>query len=423
MKGAVFIMKITLKRITALITAVIVISCLTVNVFADVTQSARAVSGNVVTEYFSSDLTEEIESVASIPMSSPPEINAKSVILMEQSTGKVLYEKNSDEALPPASITKIMTMVLICEALDSGALKMTDVVTASEHAASMGGSQIWLEPKETMNVKDLIKAVAIGSANDASVALAEHIAGSEEGFVTMMNEKAKQLGMKNTVFKNACGLDADGHLSTARDVAIMSRELLKHNVIREFTNIWMDSLRGGETQLVNTNKLVRFYLGATGLKTGTTDKAGSCLSASAKRDNMELIAVVMGAVDSKERFAGAKKLLDYGFANWKITTPTVDKSSLSSLPVTMGQKDELKLYFDEINPELIRNGEKAAIKTVTDLPESVEAPIVKGQQIGKFKITNGDKVLSEYAVYSAEDVDRINFGFSFSRLMTKLLAG
>ena len=342
---------------------------------------------------------------------------------MEQSTGKVLFENNSDEALPPASITKIMTMVLICEALDSGALKMTDVVTASEHAASMGGSQIWLEPKETMNVKDLIKAVAIGSANDASVALAEHIAGSEEGFVTMMNEKAKQLGMKNTVFKNACGLDADGHLSTARDVAIMSRELLKHNVIREFTNIWMDSLRGGETQLVNTNKLVRFYLGATGLKTGTTDKAGSCLSASAKRDNMELIAVVMGAVDSKERFAGAKKLLDYGFANWKITTPTVDKSSLSSLPVTMGQKDELKLYFDEINPELIRNGEKAAIKTVTDLPESVEAPIVKGQQIGKFKITNGDKVLSEYAVYAAEDVDRINFGFSFSRLMTKLLAG
>lgn len=416
-----FIMNVQLTRIIGIISAAVLLtSCICINAYADVTDNARAVSGNVVTEYYSDDLTDEIESVAAIPMSSPPEIKAKSVILMEQSTGKVLYEKNVDEQLPPASITKIMTMVLICEALDSGSLKMTDVVTTSEHAASMGGSQIWLEPKETMNVKDLIKAVAIGSANDASVALAEHIAGSEEGFVTMMNEKAKQLGMKNTVFKNACGLDADGHLSSARDVALMSRELLKHNVIREFTSTWMDSLRGGETQLVNTNKLVRFYLGATGLKTGTTDKAGSCLSASAKRDNMELIAVVMGAADSKERFSGAKKLLDYGFANWKITTPTVDKSSIASLPVKMGQKDEVKLCFDDINPELIRNGEKSAIRAVAELPESVEAPIVKGEQIGKLKIMNGDKLLSEYAVYAAEDIERVNFGYTFSRLISKL---
>ncbi|MGN0115533.1 MAG: D-alanyl-D-alanine carboxypeptidase family protein [Acutalibacteraceae bacterium] len=411
-----------LRLISIFAAALVAVTSLSINAFADITDDARAVSGNIVTEYYSDDLTDDIESVAAIPMSSPPEINAKSVILMEQSTGKVLYENNADEQLPPASITKIMTMVLICEALDSGALKMTDVVTTSEHAASMGGSQIWLEPKETMNVKDLIKAVAIGSANDASVALAEHIAGSEEGFVTMMNEKAKQLGMKNTVFKNACGLDADGHLSTARDVALMSRELLKHDVIREFTSTWMDSLRGGETQLVNTNKLVRFYLGATGLKTGTTDKAGSCLSASAKRDNMELIAVVMGATDSKERFAGAKKLLDYGFANWKITTPTVDKSSISTLHVKLGQKESVKLSFDEINPELIRNGEKSAIKSVVELPESMQAPIVKGEQIGKLKIMNGDKLLSEYAVYAAEDVERVNFGYTFSRLISKLFA-
>lgn len=416
-----FIMNVQLTRIISIFAAALVaVTSLSIYAFADITNDARAVSGNIVTEYYSDDLTDEIESVAAIPMSSPPEINAKSVILMEQSTGKVLYENNADEQLPPASITKIMTMVLICEALDSGALKMTDVVTTSEHAASMGGSQIWLEPKETMNVKDLVKAVAIGSANDASVALAEHIAGSEEGFVTMMNEKANQLGMKNTVFKNACGLDADGHLSTARDVALMSRELLKHDVIREFTSTWMDSLRGGETQLVNTNKLVRFYLGATGLKTGTTDKAGSCLSASAKRDNMELIAVVMGAADSKERFAGAKKLLDYGFANWKITTPTVDKSSISTLPVKMGQKETVKLIIDEISPELIRNGEKSSIKSVVELPESVEAPIVKGEQIGKLKIMNGDKLLSEYAIYAAEDVERVNFGYTFSRLISKL---
>lgn len=418
-----FIMNVLFKRIIGIFSAaVFAVSGLCINVFADITDDSRAVSGNIVTEYYSGDLTDEIESAAAIPMSSPPEINSKSVILMEQSTGKVLYEKNADEALPPASITKIMTMVLICEALDSGALKMTDVVTTSEHAASMGGSQIWLEPKETMNVKDLIKAVAIGSANDASVALAEHIAGSEEGFVTMMNEKANQLGMKNTVFKNACGLDADGHLSTARDVALMSRELLKHNVIREFTSTWMDSLRGGETQLVNTNKLVRFYLGATGLKTGTTDKAGSCLSASAKRDNMELIAVVMGAADSKERFTGAKKLLDYGFANWKITTPTFDKNSISTLPVKMGQKDTVKLCIDEINPELIRNGEKSAIKSVVELPESVAAPIIEGQKLGKLKIMNGDKALSEYSIYAAEDIECVNFGFSFSRLIAKLFA-
>ena len=416
-------MKVHFRRIIGIFAAaVLLFSCCCQNVFADITHDSAAVSGNVVTEYYSDDLTDEIESVAAIPMSSPPEINAKSVILIEQSTGNVLYENNADEQLPPASITKIMTMVLICEALDSGALKMTDVVTTSEHAASMGGSQIWLEPKETMNVKDLVKAVAIGSANDASVALAEHIAGSEDGFVTMMNEKAKQLGMKNTVFKNACGLDEDGHLSSARDVALMSRELLRHDVIREFTSTWMDSLRGGETQLVNTNKLVRFYLGATGLKTGTTDKAGSCLSASAKRDKMELIAVVMGASDSKERFSGAKKLLDYGFANWKITTPAVDKSSISTLPVTMGQQSEVKLSVDDISPELIRNGEKSSIKSVVELPESVQAPIVKGEQIGKLKILNDDKLLSEYAIYAAQSVERINFGFSFSRLLSKLLA-
>lgn len=379
-------------------------------------------NANVVTEYYSDDLKEDVAvDAATIPVTTPPNINAESVILMEQSTGKVLYEKNADEKLPPASITKIMTMILICEAIDSGSLKMSDVVTTSEHASSMGGSQIWLKPNETMTVEELLKAVAIGSANDASVALAEKIAGSEESFVGMMNDKAKELNMKNTTFKNACGLDDDGHISTARDVAIISRELLKHNVIRRFTSTWMDSLRGGDTQLVNTNKLVRFYMGATGLKTGTTSKAGSCLSASAKRNNMELIAVVMKAADSKERFAGAKKLLDYGFANWSITTPKVDKSKMAEINVTKGQQDTLKLECEEISSELLSSREKSNIKTEIDLPESIEAPVSKGQQIGTLKIVNNGKVLHEYSIYAAHSVDKIDFGFVLQRLFNQLL--
>lgn len=275
----------------------------------------QAANDNVVTEYFSDHLTDEFERDAR-PPTSPPEINAKSVILMEQSTGKVLYENNADEVIPPASITKIMTMLLVSEAIEKGTLSLTDIVYTSEHAAAMSGSRIGIKPNETSSVDDLLKAVAVGAANDACVALAEHIAGSEEGFVTMMNEKAKQLGMKNTVFKNACGLDADGHVSTARDVAIMSRELLNHSVIRGYTNIWMYSLRDGEIKLVNTNKLVRFYLGATGLMTGTTDKSGACISASAKKFNMELIVVIMGGTDSEKRFADATRMLNFGFWNF-----------------------------------------------------------------------------------------------------------
>ena len=289
---------------------------------------------SIVTEYYSVDIYDDtVTASATIPMSTAPEIAAKSVILMECSTGKVLYENNADESLSPASITKIMTMLLIAEYLDNGNLLLTDKVTASEHAVSMGGSQIWLEVGEQMTVEELLKAVAVGSANDASVALAEHIAGSEEGFVGMMNEKAQTLNMTNTVFKNACGLDEDGHITSARDVAIMSCELLKHDIIKQFTTIWMDSLRDGSTELVNTNKLVRFYSGATGLKTGTTDNAGCCLSASAKRDGMEIVAVVMNAESSNERFTGAKKLLDYGFANWCLSKPEFDESSIKSIKI------------------------------------------------------------------------------------------
>lgn len=418
-----------LKSIRALlIFALTIIIAVGVNlfVFADVIEESEFVNGNIVTEYYSSDLTEPIDdvtSVATIPVTNPPNISAKSAILIEQSTGNVLFEKDADMILPPASITKIMTMLLICEALDEGQIKMTDVVSTSEHAASMGGSQIWLEPKETMTVNELLKAVAIGSANDASVALAEFIAGSEESFVALMNEKAKKLDMKNTTFLNACGLDVDGHVSTARDVAIMSKELLKHDVIRQFTNIWMDSLRGGETELVNTNKLVKYYLGATGLKTGTTSKAGSCLSATAKRDNMEIIAVVMNCPSSKDRFSDAKKLLDYGFANWKITTPKLERESIKEIDVLMGQKNKLSLDFEALNPELIKVTDKNSVKVEISIPENVSAPIIKGQQIGLIKVFNNSKLLNEYSIYAKEDVKQIDFAFSFWKLLCAISNG
>ncbi|MBR6741803.1 MAG: D-alanyl-D-alanine carboxypeptidase, partial [Clostridia bacterium] len=244
------------------------------------------------------------------------DIKAKSAILLEPYTGKILYEQNSDEKLAPASITKIMPLLLVMEALKRGDISLETAVYASEHACSMGGSQIWLEPGEGMTVDELLKATVIASANDACVVLGELLAGSEEGFVALMNKRAKELGMNNTNFVNCTGLDADEHYTTAHDVAIMSAELIKHPLIKKYSTVWMDSLRNGESELVNTNKLVRFYKGTTGLKTGTTSKAGYCLSATAMRDGMELVAVVLSGESSDLRFSGAKKLLDYGFANY-----------------------------------------------------------------------------------------------------------
>ena len=244
------------------------------------------------------------------------EIKAKSAVLLEPFTGKVLYDQNGDEKLPPASITKVMSLLLVMEALDRKEFELDTVVTASEHACSMGGSQIWLEPGEAMTVDELLKATVIASANDACVALGELVAGSEEGFVKLMNERAAELGMNSTTFKNCTGLDAEGHLTTANDVAIMSGELIKHELIKNYSTVWMDSLRNGESELVNTNKLVRFYDGTTGLKTGTTSIAKYCLSATAKRGTLSLVAVVLAGETSQDRFEGAKKLLDYGFANY-----------------------------------------------------------------------------------------------------------
>ena len=267
-------------------------------------------------EYMGEDLLTDIPEVpAAAVVGTTLDIKAKSVVLMEPYTGNVLYENNADERLAPASITKIMSLLLVMEAIENEKLTLDTKVSASEYAASMGGSQIWLEVGEEMTVDELLRASVIASANDATVALAEAVSGSEETFVSLMNERAKELGMKNTTFVNCCGLDTDGHLTSGRDVAIMASALIKHDLIKKYSTVWMDALRNGKSELTNTNKLVRYYSGATGLKTGTTSKAGCCVAATAERDGMELVAVVMGGETSNERFTGAKKLLDYGFAN------------------------------------------------------------------------------------------------------------
>ena len=350
----------------------------------------------------------------------PAGMSAKSYILMDVQSGEVLLEKNADEALPPASITKIMTMLLVLEAVERGECAMSDTVTASAHAVSMGGSQIWLKENEQMTVEELFKATAVGSANDAAMALAEHVCGSEEAFVVQMNARAAELGMENTVFVNPSGLDAEGHVSTARDIALMSKELLRHEAARTYSSIWMDTLRGGQTQLVNTNKLVRFYKGCIGLKTGTTDGAGSCLSAAAERDGMTLCAVVMGCPTSKERFADARALLDYGFSAYTVYTPQTAADALPLLPVTGGAAEQLPLSLSA-EPLLLKKTQAADVKEELLLPESVEAPVRQGDTVGELLITAGDKSVS-FAVCAAADVPRLHYFTALALLFSRLFA-
>ena len=273
-------------------------------------------------------------------------ITAPSAVLMETSSGKILFEKNPHEQRPCASITKVMTMLLVCEAIDNGKLSLDDTITASAHAASMGGSDIWLEEGETMSADDMIKATVVASANDAAVALAEHLCGSEEVFVEKMNEKASQLGMNDTVFKNCNGLDEDGHITSAYDVAVMSRELMKHEMIFDYTSIWLDNLRDGKTQIVNTNKLLKTYKGITGLKTGTTNDAGCCMAASATRGDMSLVAVVLGCNSGKERFSDAAALLDYGFANFSVTQLKAHEDLPKTIKVENGMQGNIGIGCD-----------------------------------------------------------------------------
>lgn len=343
-------------------------------------------------------------------------LTAKSTILMEISSGKVLAEKNADEKVPPASITKIMTLLLVTEALDDGKITLEDKVTASSEAASKGGSQIWLKEGETMTVHELIKATAVASANDASTALAEYIAGDEASFVEKMNERAKELGMKNTNFENCSGLDdtAESHYSSARDIAIMSRELMKHEIIKNYTTIWMDSLRDGKTELVNTNRLIRFYKGATGLKTGTTSKAGYCISATAQRDGMELVAVILGSDNSTDRFEDAKKLLNWGFANYSIYKPKIDKSLITDVTVLCGEQDKIVPIVKNPSPVLIKKGTEKEITQRVDICIDVEAPVEKGQKLGAVYFEKDGKVLAECPIVSETAVNKRGLIFIFT---------
>lgn len=345
-------------------------------------------------------------------------LSAKSAILMEISTGKVLMELNSDEKLSPASITKVMTILLVFEALEDGKIALEDKVTASQNASSKGGSQIWLKEGEVMTVHELLKATVIASANDACTALGEYVAGDETAFVGMMNEKAKELGMTNTCFENCSGLDdtVTNHYSTARDVAIMSCELMKYEKVKEYTTIWMDTLRNGETQLVNTNKLIRYYDGATGLKTGTTSKAGYCVTATAERDGMELVAVVLGSDNSKERFEDAKKMLSWGFANYTIYQPKIDRSLITDVSVLYGKESVAKSVVDKPKPILIEKSMQDKITQRVDMCVDVEAPVEKNQTFGKIYFEIDGKKVGECSILSEKRIERRDTWFIFSLL-------
>ena len=340
-------------------------------------------------------------------------VTAPAAVVMEASTGQVLFEKGAHDRRACASITKVMTLLLTFEALEAGELSLDQELTASAHAASMGGSDIWLEEGERMTVDDLLKATVIMSANDAAVVLAEAVSGSEEAFVARMNERAKELGMEDTVFKNCNGLDEEGHLTSAYDVAVMSRALLAHEKIRDYTLTWMDSVRNGETQLVNTNKLIRSYQGITGLKTGTTGQAGSCISATAQREGMELIAVVLGAESTDLRFQDAKALLDYGFAGWKTVTP--ETPFLQPAAVEGGMAQTVEVAAGEMPSLLLQAGEEAQVETVVQL-EPVKAPVEQGQELGRILCQVAGETVAQVPITAKEGVEAVTFGAAFLAL-------
>ena len=345
-------------------------------------------------------------------------LDAPSALLMEKQTGTVLFAKDEHTPREPASVTKVMTLLLTMEAVDSGALSYDDSVTGSAHAASMGGSQIWLKEGEQMRAEDLIKAVCVVSGNDAAVALGEHLAGSEEAFVERMNARARELGMNDTHFLNCTGLPAEGHVTSAYDIALMSRELILHHPdIRRFTTIWMDSLRDGESLLVNTNKLVRFYPGATGLKTGSTSSAKYCISATAEKDGMELIAVVLGGSTSDKRFADAKALLNYGFASYALVT-AAPESPLPAVPVTLGTQKTVQTVLTPDNALLLEKNRAGGLTQSLALPETLEAPIEAGEPLGTLDIFDaGGTAVASLPLLAGESVARVTWWQLFCRCM------
>lgn len=357
--------------------------------------------------------------IVSVSALSDDEVTAPSAVLIEPETMKVLYEKNGHEQRACASVTKVMTLILVMEAIDSGKLNWDQMITASAHAASMGGSDIWLEEGEQMSVTDMVKATVVASANDAAVALAEAVSGTEDEFVRQMNEKAKALGMENTVFKNCNGLDEEGHLTTAYDVALMSCELIKHEEIFEFTSIWMDELRGGKTQIVNTNKLLKSYNGITGLKTGTTSQAGSCISATAERDGLSLVAVVLGSETGTDRFKAAATLLDYGFANYKKTNLILPEDAPMEIKVKNGMENSVQLKY-EIPKDIITESAKSQLEAKIELPEEIEAPITENQQLGTVSFYSGEEKIAEYPILSSGSSKEVNFQDIFAFMIKNL---
>ena len=361
--------------------------------------------GGVVPIY-GTDLTAEL----------PFDVDALSAVLMDAETGEILYAKNPDEALPPASVTKIMTLLLVMEAIDSGQIQMSDTVSISENAASMGGSQVYLEPGEQMSVEDLLKSTVVSSANDAAVALGEFVAGSEEAFVRRMNERAAELGMEHTKFENATGLDDDttSHLTSAEDIAIMSRELISHEKILEYTSIWMDTIRNGAFGLSNTNRLIRFYSGATGLKTGSTSKAKFCISATAKREGLHLIAVIMGSPTRDIRNAMATRLLDWGFANFAMYRNP--GANAGRVKVLGGVAEDCGVMYGDYS-RLMKKGSEKNVTYTVELPDTMAAPIAAGDVIGKIVYRCGDAVIDESDVIATESVDKISFWGLFARML------
>ena len=356
------------------------------------------------------------------PARSGLSLNCRAAILIEPGTGRVLYEKSPDETMPIASITKLMTLLLTFEAIHEGKLTTETQVPVSEHAYHMGGSQIWLEPGEQFTLDEMLRAICVSSANDAAVAVAELVGGSEPVFVERMNARAAELGMEHTTFRNACGLDTEGHLSTARDVATLSRYILNTcPEILHYTGIWTDSLRGGQTQLVNTNKLLRRYNGITGLKTGTTSGAGVCISASAERDGLTLIAVVLGAPSSADRFNAAAALLDYGFANYA-AAPLPQMQRPLTLAVKHSTERSVPLDYSAL-PETIltEKGAAASLRAELTVPETLEAPVERGQSVGKAAVYEGDALLAEYDVYAAADAPLLTFDAALKLLWQSLL--
>lgn len=355
-----------------------------------------------------------------------PDVSAPSAILMEEATGEVLYEKNAHERLAPASVTKIMTLLLVMEALESGRIGWDDTVTASAAAAAKGGSQIYLEENEQLPLEEMLKSVVVSSANDCATALAEHIAGSESAFVQMMNERAAELGMTDTHFVNCTGLDdepdAAEHLTTAYDIALMSRELLKHEEIKKYTTIWMDTVRNGEFGLSNTNKLVRFYDGTTGLKTGYTSAAGHCLSASAKRGGMELIAVVLHCDSSPHRFESAKALLNYGFANYALVTPQPEEA-IGAVPVRLGTQESVTPVLQTDAPVLVDKALAASAKSTVQLAGQVTAPVEQGQTLGMLTVKAGDQTLAEIPLVAPEPIPALTWWDVFLQMLKTIATG